>query len=191
MDLYCLHSSHLEREYLSALPSRFAGPPSAAGLPNQLQWGALPRLSPSGRNCTVIEPRDNNTLLSDFLPAVYHHQHYHHCAIASATPASTPDAQLDLLFHFTLFRSCQLFYSCFTFHSCSVPATLSPTILLISVPSQWAPWLRGTQKLQCRKTQCVFELVDREGKIVRVGCVSVITYATFALYIRNSFFTVS
>lgn len=42
----------------------FSGPPDAAGLPNQLQWGALQRLSLPGRNCGVIELRDNNTFFS-------------------------------------------------------------------------------------------------------------------------------
>lgn len=42
----------------------FRGPPDAAGLPNQHQWGAPQRLSLPGRNCGVIELRDNNTFFS-------------------------------------------------------------------------------------------------------------------------------
>lgn len=55
---------HLEWGRLTAPLSRSPGPPDAAGLPNQLQRGAMQRLSLPGRNCAVIEPLDNDTFVS-------------------------------------------------------------------------------------------------------------------------------
>lgn len=56
--------SLLEWGCLTALLSSSLVLQDATGLPNQLQWGALQRLSLPGRNCAVIELRDNNTFFS-------------------------------------------------------------------------------------------------------------------------------
>lgn len=64
--IFCLRPLRLRLEWghLRCVAAMLAGPPDAAGLPNQLRRGAPPRLSLPGRNCAVIGLLDNDTFFS-------------------------------------------------------------------------------------------------------------------------------
>lgn len=155
----------------------FSGPPDAAGLPNQLQWGALQRLSLPGRNCGVIELRDNNTFFSlisyqrwiiNTIIIMPSHQQ------RSADASTLPPPELTCSFTRFSFLSIALvplilfpFPLAFTFPhfvlSTTHPSHLSPAILPVSVPLHWIQGLRGIEKLHYKKKKSMYMCEQEAG----------------------------